>query len=140
MTDPSPPASPMAVNESWRDWLLTAEPHSRHQARLGRAYVTWRRFSENWLAVLGLLTGLPAGSIMALPARILPVPERMRGMGYFYTIFYAVIVLSPVAAGILSARSGSARVAFLSSAGLMAVGLVCFALLKIFERRSTARS
>ena len=55
MTDPSPPASPMAVNESWRDWLLTAEPHSRHQARLGRAYVTWRRFSENWLAVLGLM-------------------------------------------------------------------------------------
>ena len=50
MTDPSSPAS-----ESWRDWLLTAEPHSRHQARLGRAYVTWRRFSENRLAVAGLL-------------------------------------------------------------------------------------
>lgn len=91
-------------------------------------------------AVLGVLTGLPAGSIMALPARILPGQERMRGMGYFYTIFYAVIVLSPVAAGILSAHSGSARAAFMSSAGLMMAGLVCFALLKIFERRSTARS
>lgn len=50
MTDPSSQAP-----ESWRDWLLTAEPQSRYQARLGRAYVTWRRFSENWLAVTGLL-------------------------------------------------------------------------------------
>lgn len=50
MTDPSSP-----VQESWREWLLTAEPHSRYQARLGRAYVTWRRFSENRLAVAGLL-------------------------------------------------------------------------------------
>ena len=50
MTDPSSPAA-----ESWRDWLLSAEPRSRHQARLGRAYVTWRRFSENHLAVTGLL-------------------------------------------------------------------------------------
>ena len=49
MTDSSPQA-PMG----WRDWLLTAEPHSRRQARLGRAYVTWRRFSENRLAVAGL--------------------------------------------------------------------------------------
>lgn len=55
MTDPSSPAPSPALNESWRDWLLTAEPHSRHQARLGRAYVTWRRFSENRLAVTGLL-------------------------------------------------------------------------------------
>ena len=54
MTDSSPPAPPKALNESWRDWLLTAEPHSRRQARLGRAYVTWRRFSENRLAVAGL--------------------------------------------------------------------------------------
>lgn len=91
-------------------------------------------------AVLGALTGLPAGSIMALPARILPVQQRLRGMAYFYTIFYAVIVLSPIAAGIVSARSGSARVAFLGSAALMAAGLVSYALLKLFERRGAARS
>lgn len=91
-------------------------------------------------AVLGMLTGLPAGSIMALPARILPVPERARGMAYFYTVFYAVIVLSPIIAGLLSAHAGSARVAFLASAGLMAAGLACFALLKLVERRWLARS
>lgn len=91
-------------------------------------------------AVLGVLTGLPAGSIMALPARILRVSERIRGMAYFFTVFYAVIVLSPMAAGVMSARAGSARVAFLGSAGLMAAALACFALMKFFERRWPARS
>ena len=37
-----------------REWLLSERPQSRLQAKLGRAYVTWRRFSSNWLAVAGL--------------------------------------------------------------------------------------
>lgn len=37
-----------------REWLLSEQPGSRRQARLGRAYVIWRRFSANRLAVLGL--------------------------------------------------------------------------------------
>ncbi|MFC3327430.1 nickel transporter permease [Mesorhizobium cantuariense] len=40
---------------SRRDWLLSERPASRTQARLGRAYVAWRRFSANRLAFLGLL-------------------------------------------------------------------------------------
>lgn len=40
---------------SRRDWLLSDRPASRMQARLGRAYVAWRRFSANRLAFLGLL-------------------------------------------------------------------------------------
>ena len=39
----------------WREWLLSERPQSRRQAQLGRAYVTWRKFSANYLAVLGLL-------------------------------------------------------------------------------------
>ncbi|ODT06898.1 MAG: D-ala-D-ala transporter subunit [Mesorhizobium sp. SCN 65-20] len=38
-----------------REWLLTDRPQSRTQARLGRAYVTWRRFTANKLAVIGLV-------------------------------------------------------------------------------------
>mgnify|MGYP001049081369 FL=1 len=38
-----------------REWLLTDRPQSRTQARLGRAYVTWRRFTANKLAVVGLV-------------------------------------------------------------------------------------
>ena len=41
--------------QSRRDWLLSERPASRTQARLGRAYVAWRRFSANRLAFLGLL-------------------------------------------------------------------------------------
>lgn len=40
---------------SRREWLLTDRPQSRMQARLGRAYVTWRRFTANKLAVIGML-------------------------------------------------------------------------------------
>jgi len=43
------------VVQSRRDWLLSERPASRMQARLGRAYVAWRRFSANRLAFLGLL-------------------------------------------------------------------------------------
>jgi peptide/nickel transport system permease protein len=45
------PTAPM----SRRDWLLSDRPQSRTQARLGRAYVTWRQFSANRLAVVGLV-------------------------------------------------------------------------------------
>jgi peptide/nickel transport system permease protein len=39
---------------SRRAWLLSDRPRSRTQARLGRAYVTWRQFSANRLALVGL--------------------------------------------------------------------------------------
>jgi peptide/nickel transport system permease protein len=38
----------------WRSWLLSPEPGSRLQARLGRAYLGWRAFTKNPLAVVGL--------------------------------------------------------------------------------------
>lgn len=41
------------VAEIRREWLVE-RPASRMQARLGRAYVTWRRFSANRLAMVGL--------------------------------------------------------------------------------------
>lgn len=41
-------------SETLRQWLLSDRPASRRQARLGRAYIIWRRFSDNKLALLGL--------------------------------------------------------------------------------------
>ncbi|MGT2465581.1 nickel transporter permease [Mesorhizobium sp.] len=41
--------------QSRRAWLLSDRPASRLQARLGRAYVSWRRFSANRLALVGML-------------------------------------------------------------------------------------
>ena len=40
--------------ETLRQWLLSDRPASRRQARLGRAYIIWQRFSDNKLALLGL--------------------------------------------------------------------------------------
>ncbi|WP_342640136.1 ABC transporter permease [Rhodoligotrophos ferricapiens] len=51
MTDATRPSSA----GSWKEWLLTPEPQSRGQARLGRFYVAWRSFIGNPLAVLGLV-------------------------------------------------------------------------------------
>jgi peptide/nickel transport system permease protein len=62
------PASAM----SRRDWLLSDHPASRLQARLGRAYLTWRRFSENRLAVAGLLIIVALIVVAALADVIAP--------------------------------------------------------------------
>ncbi len=43
-----------ASADTMRGWLLSEQPASRMQARLGRAYASWQRFSANRLAVLGL--------------------------------------------------------------------------------------
>ncbi|MBX4958960.1 ABC transporter permease [Rhizobium lentis] len=51
MTAPASPSPAM----SRREWLLSDRPQSRMQARLGRAYVTWRQFTANRLAVVGLM-------------------------------------------------------------------------------------
>ncbi|MEA2113954.1 MAG: nickel transporter permease [Thermodesulfobacteriota bacterium] len=43
------------TNSNLRGWLLSPAPRSRNQARLGRAYVGWLTFTENKLAVTGLV-------------------------------------------------------------------------------------
>jgi len=55
---------------STRDWLLDDSPSSRLQARLGRAYVAWRRFSANRLALVGLLIIVALIVIAALAGTI----------------------------------------------------------------------
>jgi len=47
-------APPLSQPTGLRAWLLSSEPASRWQARLGRFYLGWRSFSRNPLAVLGL--------------------------------------------------------------------------------------
>jgi peptide/nickel transport system permease protein len=55
-----------------RDWLLSERPQSRMQARLGRTYVTWRRFSVNRLALAGLAIILALLVVAALADVISP--------------------------------------------------------------------
>ncbi|MCB5174051.1 MULTISPECIES: ABC transporter permease [Microvirga] len=47
-------APPFPQPSATQAWLLSPEPSSRWQARLGRGYLGWRAFTKNPLAVLGL--------------------------------------------------------------------------------------
>jgi peptide/nickel transport system permease protein len=47
-------APPLPQPSGLRAWLLSPEPGSRWQARLGRGYLGWRAFTKNPLAVVGL--------------------------------------------------------------------------------------
>ena len=81
--------------------------------------------------VLGLLCGLPAGPIMSLPARVLKPETRAAGMGIFYTVYYAAMMLGPVAGGACAKWTGSAAAAFDFGAAAL---LVCPTLLWAFNR------
>ncbi|TIR22962.1 MAG: MFS transporter [Mesorhizobium sp.] len=84
------------------------------------------------MVVLGLVCGLPAGAIMSLPARVLAPATRALGMGLFYTVYYATMLVAPWLGGKLALWTGSAGAALgLGSAAL----LTCPILLWGFERR-----
>jgi MFS family permease len=91
------------------------------------------RSSEVILVVvaLGLVCGQPAGPIMSLPARMLAPATRATGMGAFYTVYYAAMMLGPVGGGAFAKWTGSAAAAFDFGA---AVILACPVLLWGFNR------
>ena len=64
------------------------------------------------IVALGLISGLPAGPIMSLPARVLAPVTRAIGMGIFYTVYYAAMMLGPVVGGAYAKWAGSAAAAF----------------------------
>ena len=61
---------------------------------------------------LGLIGGLPAGPMMSLPARVLQPQTRAIGMGVFFTMFFACMMLAPVIGGACAKWAGSAAAAF----------------------------
>lgn len=67
-----------ASKPTLRQWLLSDRPQSRRQARFGRAYVIWRQFSANRLALVGL--GLILALIlMAVFADVLATHNPVQG-------------------------------------------------------------
>jgi predicted MFS family arabinose efflux permease len=75
---------------------------------------------------LGWMGGLPAGPIMSLPARVLQPATRAIGMGIFFTVYYAAMMLGPVVGGALAKWTGSAAAAFYFGAVML---LACLPLL-----------
>jgi MFS family permease len=84
---------------------------------------------------LGLICGLPAGSIMGLPTRVLPPATRAIGIGLFFTVYYAGMMLGPVLGGACAKWAGSATAALDFGAAMI---LVCPAILWGFDRIAAA--
>jgi MFS family permease len=84
---------------------------------------------------LGLIGGLPAGSVMALPARVLAPSTRAIGMGIFYTVYYAAMMLGPVIGGACAKWTGSAAAAFDFGAAVL---VACPVVLWGFDRIARA--
>ncbi|MCK1270445.1 MFS family permease [Bradyrhizobium sp. GM2.2] len=88
------------------------------------------------LVLIGLIGGHPAGPIMSLTARVLVPETRAIGMGVFYTLFYAAMMLGPAVAGRLAKSAGTAAVAL--DLGALTV-LACPPLMWLFERIVSVR-
>ncbi len=89
------------------------------------------------LVLIGLIGGFPAGPIMSLAARVLAPETRAIGMGVFYTLFYAAMMVGPAVAGRLAKSAGTAAVAL--DLGALTV-LACPPLMWLFERIVSVRS
>jgi predicted MFS family arabinose efflux permease len=89
--------------------------------------------------VLGLVCGLPAGPIMSLPARVLAPATRALGMGLFFTVFYAGMLMGPSLGGRAALWAGTAAGAF--DFGALAL-VLCPILLWVLHRlpRETAET
>jgi MFS family permease len=85
------------------------------------------------VVALGLVCGQPAGPMMSLPARVLRPETRAIGMGVFFTVYYAAMMLGPVVGGACAKWAGSAAAAF--DFGAAAI-LACPILLWGFNRIS----
>jgi predicted MFS family arabinose efflux permease len=83
------------------------------------------------IIALGVFIGLPAGSIMSLPPRVLAPTTRAIGMGIFFTIYYIAMMLGPVIGGACAKWTGSAAAAL--DFGVVAL-LACPLLLWTFNR------
>jgi MFS family permease len=88
-------------------------------------------------AVLGLVGGISAGPILSLPARVLGAEVRAAGMGIYFTIFYAVIVGGPIAAGWFAAMAGTSRVTFDVGAAMLASCVIAYWVFETMRQRLT---
>jgi MFS family permease len=79
---------------------------------------------------IGLFSAPAVGPIMSLPARVLQPSTRAIGMGVFYTLYYATMMLGPIVGGAASKWTGSAAAAF--DFGALAI-VACPLLLVVFN-------
>ena len=62
--------------------------------------------------LLGIVSGLPCGPILSLPARVLAPETRSVGMGVFFAVYYFLNVSGPWLVGHLAEMAGRSQIAF----------------------------
>ena len=77
------------------------------------------------LLAVGILGGLPAGSLAAAPAFVLRPESRSAGMGLFYTMYYLGMALMPPVAGWLQDTVGRSAAVYFAAATIL-VTLPCY--------------
>lgn len=84
------------------------------------------------LIAIGLFCGIPAGSIMSLPGRVLRPDTRAVGMGVFYTAYYAAMIIGPAIGGAIAKFAGNASTALNFGAAMF---LLCLPILWFYIQR-----
>ena len=74
--------------------------------------------------LLGLFAGAAAGPAMGLPARVLSAGNTAIGMGFFFALYYLIMVLSPMVAGSIADRVGTASVTMMIGVVMLVVALM----------------
>lgn len=75
-------------------------------------------------AAIGIMSALPVGPILSLPAAMLTPQTRAVGMGLFYTVYYVIAVSTPWLVGLFATAAGSAAVTFEAGAAMLGIGVV----------------
>jgi MFS family permease len=92
-------------------------------------------------AALGLVSGISAGPIMSIPARVLGSETRAAGMGIYFTILYLMGVAGPIAVGKVASITGTSRIAFDIGAAMLAGCVIVYCLFrKVIEQQAVVRS
>jgi len=85
--------------------------------------------------VLGVLFAFGAGPIMTLPAEVLSAKSRSLGMGFFFTIYYVLMMISPRIAGGAAEAADDAGVAILVGAAMSFVAALALLGFRVLSRR-----
>lgn len=75
-------------------------------------------------AISGLIMGLAAGPIMTMPSQVLRPEARAFGMGVFFAVYYAVMMVGPALGGAVSDWTGNAGTAFILGAAMLCASVV----------------
>ncbi len=89
--------------------------------------------------IVGLVSGLPAGAAMSLPARALTPQTRAAGMGVFYTFYYCFVVAAPPLGGFVAGVAGHSGAALDVGAALVACACLFVLICQILSRPAVER-